>query len=576
MTSRSHAPARSESGRREGDLGWIVIRTKLTIRRHQFRVAVDRHPGRVALQTFVVIPALFLIGFIFFVGLASGMSSAANDSEATALLTTLLTLTAVAAFIGSSTTALQSLYLSNDMPFLLTLPIPLRVVFVEKFIAAMSGTIPAAIIGFVSLAAFGASRADHLAFVPAALLALILVIVLSTTISVFIVALVTRSIPARRARLILLCISLTIVALTGLLWNAITPSQQHLGMGGADQSIVRLGTSLNWSPTSWLAQAVADASSRHFASAARALTDSVVLTLVAAVTSYQVFARTFSRSVAATRAAQVSKSNYRAVRHLSALVESLPQDIGALIVKEWLTIFRDLKRLSGVIWPLGVVAIYGITASRSAESDGTDPFDFWQANAALALLPWGISLGLTIFSIGSEQRAVHLLRLMPIGPRRLFAGKMLAAAVPILFFSEVITLIVSIAAGGRLVDVVGMMALVAWATCGFVTIDTAASAFAPNFEADHIQRSTLLVGRAFGMVAGAAFAVATSAAVVRLIFFTAEPPSLVRGALTWEVASVHPLGIPLVVLGTGTAIFIAATTMRVGIDRLDDLIRNGP
>src|SRR5687767_12690503 len=103
--------AETNRGRWDGALGWVLLGTKLKIRRHRFRIAVDRHPGRIALQTFVVIPGLFVIGLLLFLGIGSGLTEARSDQDAASMLATLLTLTAVAAFIGSSSTALQSLYL---------------------------------------------------------------------------------------------------------------------------------------------------------------------------------------------------------------------------------------------------------------------------------------------------------------------------------------------------------------------------------------------------------------------------------------------------------------------------------
>ncbi len=109
-----------------------------------------------------------------------------------------------------------------------------------------------------------------------------------------------------------------------------------------------------------------------------------------------------------------------------------------------------------------------------------------------------------------------------------------------------------------------------------MTIDTAAAAFAPNFEADHIQRSTELVGRAFGMVAGAAFGLASAVAVARLIFFAAATPGALDTVFGWQIAGVHPFGWPLVIAATASACGVLVIVFRIAIDRIDDLIRNGP
>ncbi|MEA2524774.1 MAG: type transport system permease protein [Thermomicrobiales bacterium] len=554
----------------------MILRTKVRIRRHQFRIAVARHPGTVALQTFAVIPALLVVGLLLFSGIGSVLSRVPDEHDASAMLATLLTLTAVTAFIGSSTTALQSLYLSNDLPFLMTLPVPLRVLYGSKLVESLAGAVPAACFGFVVLAAYGASRAESVLFFPAALLAEALVVAMATTVAVIVVALVTRLIPARRARLFLFGISLTIVGSTVLVWNAVAPSQQDLQLGGGDRSMAAVGESLVWLPTAWLAKAVAAAAAGDPHRALSAGAGAAAATVVAVVTSYQIFSRSFAKSVAMARATAAPRSSQTLARRLSALVRLLPQDIGALVVKEWLTLLRDLKRLSGVIWPLGVVAVYAVTSSRQHPMADDGALRFWQANAAVALVPWAISLGLSLYAFGSEQRAINLLRLLPFGPRRLFAGKVLAALVPVTLLSEVIALVVVLAAGGGWREVGGMMVLVAWGSVGFVTIDTAAAAFAPNFEADHIQRSTELVGRAFGMVAGAAFGLLSAVAVGRVIIFVAGTPPALQQALGWQVAGLNPLGWPLVIGAVVGALTILIVVVGIAFDRIRDLILNGP
>lgn len=564
------------AGRWDGALGWVILRMRLKIRRHRFRLAVEHHPGRIALQTFVVIPALFVLGLLLFVGIGSGLLTAPNEHDATAMLAALLTLTAVASFIGSSTTTLQSLYLSSDLPFLMTLPVPLRVLYAGKFIEAMAGAIPAGFFGLVVLAAYGASRAESVLYLPVAILAEVLVLTMAASLSVIVVALVTRSIPARRARLFLFGISLAIVGLTAVVWNAIAPSQHHLGTAGGDRSIAAVGDSIGWLPTAWLARAIGAASAGNARHAVDLGAAGAAATVASLVVSYQVFSRSFAKSVAMARVTPAPRSSTTLARRLSAVVDLLPQDVGALVVKEWLTILRDLKRLSGVIWPLGVVAIYGVSTSRRNPASAGGPYAFWEANAALALVPWAISLGLSIYAFGSEQRAVHLLRLLPIGPRRLYLAKAIAAFVPVALLSEAIALVVGVATGGDWLEVGGMAVLVAWNAAGFVAVDTAAAAFAPNFEAEHIQRSTELVGRAFGMAAGAAFGLATAVAVARLVFFVGGVPHQLKGVAGWQALGIRPFDWPLVLAAAAAACGILTGVMKFAVGRIDDLIRKGP
>jgi ABC-2 type transport system permease protein len=569
------ATLRSESSPRrwDGSLGWAILKARVRIRRSQFRVAARRHPGRIAMQVSLILPAFLLLGFLLFVAIGDVLTIARNDAEANAVLASLLTLSAIAAFIGSSTTALQSLYLSNDIAFLMTLPVPLRVLFAGKFVDSVTGSLPGAFLGAVTLAAFGAGRADSLLYLPFAVLAAAMVILMATAGAVLVVALVTRSIPPKRARVYLFGISFAIVVAATAAFQAIGATPRP---GDNDsRSLVAIGESMRWLPTGWIARVTAQAAEGDGSQAiAEAVWPSIVLGTVV-VAAYQVFARSFAKGVAAAGATPAPRRQSTLVRRLEPLAALLPHDIGALVVKEWLTGFRDLKRLSGVIWPLGVVSVYGFASARQ-QADGDGPYQFWLGNASLTLVPWALSLGFSIYAFGSEGRSIHLLRLLPVSPRRLFVGKAVAAIVPILLFSEIIALVVGVATGGGIGAMAGMAVLVAWGSIGFVIIDTAAAAYAPNFEAEHIQRSTELVGRGLGIVAGTAFGLASAVAAGRIVFFVEGPPEALAGPLAWNVAGVQPLGWPLVVVAIVAALGVLYAVTTIANASIADLIRNGP
>jgi hypothetical protein len=117
---------------------------------------------------------------------------------------------------------------------------------------------------------------------------------------------------------------------------------------------------------------------------------------------------------------------------------------------------------------------------------------------------------------------------------------------------------------------------VAWASAGYVLIDTAAAAIAPNFEAEQVQRTTSIAGRLVGFAAGALFTIATGAAAARLIFFAADTPASFRPALSWEVGGVTPLGWPLVVAATAVALLDVALFAALAERRVAALIRDEP
>jgi ABC-type transport system involved in multi-copper enzyme maturation permease subunit len=255
----------------------------------------------------------------------------------------------------------------------------------------------------------------------------------------------------------------------------------------------------------------------------------------------------------------------------------LPQATASLVLKEWLTLFRDTRRLSGVVWPLGVVLVYAVASGRrQASVGGSEAYRFWLSNAWLALVPWGVSLGLSLYAVGTERRNIDLLRLLPLSPRQIVLGKVVASFVPIVLFSAAIAVIVSVVGGASPSQIAGMLALVAWTSVGFVVADTAAAAIAPNFEADHVQRTTDLVGRAFGLAAGSAFGLLTSVAATRLVLFAVGTPEPLEPVLNWQLLGIAPLGWPLVVAALSGAALLLVAVVRIAEDSFAQLIRNGP
>jgi hypothetical protein len=224
--------------------------------------------------------------------------------------------------------------------------------------------------------------------------------------------------------------------------------------------------------------------------------------------------------------------------------------------------FRDLRRMSGAVWPLGMVAVYTIALSRQNHGSSSGELRNWLANAPLALLPWGASLGISIYLFGTEGRNLDLLRAAPLKSRSIFFAKAFAAFVPVLVATELATVVVMLARNSPHEITFGMIAIVAWASIGYVLIDSSASALAPVFDADQVQRSTSLAGRIFEIFVGGTFGLFSALAIGRLIIFSTTPPGALENALNWHVVGVSPLGWPLVVISLliATAVVAAAVT----------------
>jgi len=247
------------------------------------------------------------------------------------------------------------------------------------------------------------------------------------------------------------------------------------------------------------------------------------------------------------------------------------------VLKEWLTMFRDLRRLSGAVWPIGMVAIYAVAlgSEERAAPIGSPGLTFWLSAGSLALIPWGASLGISIYAFGTERRNIHLLRSLPFRAPTLLLAKILASLLPVAAVAEAAVVVVCVAQGASVGQSLGIAAIVAWAAVGYVTIDTASAAVSPNFEAEQVQRATTFLGRLFGFAAGSLFTVTSALAIGRLVLFATGTPTALGDLLDWAPAGIEPLGWPLVVLCGSAAALTVVMVATIAQGRLKQLIETG-
>jgi hypothetical protein len=528
-----------------------------------------------AAKAIVILGPIFFLCVFLFVMVEQVFAASDTTADSEAILGSLLALAALGSFVGSSTTALQSLYLSYDLPFLMTLPLPLRVIYGGKLTDAMAGALPAGVVLTLVLAAFGYEAGGGALYVFAALMCIILILLIATSCSVLLVAAVTRFVPPKRAKFFLIGGSLGIAFAVSALWRSLIPDPTPSADGtlrhqtGAAKDVISL------TPAGWAASALSATASAHVTRAAIMGLAFTVFAGLCVFISYFVFANSFAIGYAKVRGLAAARPKRPFANAAMNLVAWLPQDVGALVVKEWLVMFRDLRRLSGAFWPLGMVAVYTVALTRGGQRGADGDLSFWLANGPLALLPWGASLGISIYAIGTEGRNFELLRMAPMFARRVFFSKAVASFVPVFIGTEIATLIVTLIGRSATGQMVGMMAIVAWAALGYVLVDTAAAAIEPNFDADHVQRSTALGGRFFGFFVGAVFGVCSMVSIGRLLLFTIEPPAVLEGAIAWRVGAIAPLGWPLIVIGSTLAVAVVAFAVSVAITNLGRLIREG-
>lgn len=558
-------------------LGWTVVAAKMRASRNRLAVTRRKSPVLTSLQFGFAVPGTVAFVALLSVAFASAFSTLKDEGLATTLLASVLTMGSIGAFIGSSTTALQALYLADDIPFLLTLPIPLRVLFGSKFVEAAVGAVPPSLLTIAGMIGYGLTRADQPGYWLLAAAMVVSSIVLSTSVAVVVVSVVARFIPPKRAKLFLFGISMAVISATMFGWRLLAPRPAILGDVVEHREYDTLWRALASLPAGWSAQSLSDFVSGSYSSAAILAGLDLAAAIALLGFASAVFQKTFIHGLSRTTATQTGVPSESLSAWLTRLAGYLPQRFGAMVLREWLLLARDLRRLSGVMWPLGVVLVYTVLIGRnSGTAFASEQLSFWSKNGTLALLPWGLSLGISVYSYGSEGRNIHLLRSLPTSGAAVFAAKVLASALPI----AAVTLGASITSlwfrQAPLDWSMELLAVELWMVLGYVAIDTSAAAVAPNFEAANVQRTITLTGRLFSFAFGGVFGLATLTLVGRFVLTAPDIPAAWSRVLHTRIAGIEPLGWPLVLAAAGLAVGSVIVSTAVAIRQTARLMQSEP
>src|SRR4029079_9503892 len=169
-------------------------------------------------------------------------------------------------------------------------------------------------------------------------------------------------------------------------------------------------------------------------------------------------------------------------RRLLALV---PRHLMHWVKREWILIGRDFSRVSAAILPIGSVSIWVLMSLIWTPGNGTSASAFWLTHAPVLILPWGISLGTTVFAFGSEGPGIDLLRSLPIRPSLLLWSKYLAYVIPILLVSGTLALFSVVVRSGNSRDVWLLFVLTAALTATFCAVHLGMAGTGPKIDCWH-------------------------------------------------------------------------------------------
>lgn len=449
-------------------------------------------PGARSMRKLVIIGAIVVPGVIFLflsftLVMAISFGKTTSDDQANALLATLLTVAFATALAGSLSTALQSLFASDDVRFLVSLPIPVRAIFFDRYAEIARGAIPGALFGTATCIAFVLGRAEEFQFVAYGVVAVFLLSATAVTLGASTTAITVRFARPSQTRAILLSLSFGLIMGTALIWRTTNLN------GNSVQEHPIVHSTLSLLPSGWARSALVRSVGSHPQTALPLVGLQLATLIGLSIIGARVFASTYTGSIERTEVASIRPTVKRSSPIGRRLLRLVPRTSVHWVKREWFLISRDFTRMSAALLPVGSVAVWvGLSVfwGTGAGTTRANQDQFWLSHLPVLILPWGISLGTTVFAIGAEGRGIDLVRSLPISASGLMRAKYFAYLVPILIISETVALISLLAKPGPTLDMWLLVVQTALLTGLFCAVDIAFASAAPRFDRDHAQRST--------------------------------------------------------------------------------------
>ncbi len=335
--------------------------------------------------------------------------------------------------LSSVSFALSTLYLARDIEALLVTPVPVRSVFLGRF---LEGLVPTYLILFLLLApalvGYGRALGYGVGFFVTLILVLLLLPMLPLSLGTFLTMLLVRVIPARRLRDVLTVIG-------GLFGLVVYIGSQSLGR--AARNIVTptmaeqlLRFDLPMLPTSWGGRFLIAAGRGEIATMAFYGALYLLATLGLFVVCIVLAERLYyigMLNMAGTRGGRVRQRGVR-----SAVREPwLRGPIAAIVRKDLQILPRDLQQLSQLLFPLAITAFWIWRLLTDSELDSSrlrsaQPFVDYGLVATGIFVCVLISHHLGLTSLSREGKSYWILHLAPIDPWTTLAAKLVVAWLP--------------------------------------------------------------------------------------------------------------------------------------------------
>jgi ABC-2 type transport system permease protein len=470
---------------------WVLLRLRLAIFTSGFRRSNLR--GRIKYVILALVVSILVGGALYlsvkvYVFLSSPQFIAIiqQQEEFQSLLELLSSLPVVITtgiffllLLTSFGVMLQTLYLSKDLDFLLSLPIPTRAIFLAKLIQAILPNL--GIVYLFSLPVMfilGFIWKFHLLYYIIIILLLAALAFAAGGLASLLVMLVVRIIPARRIA--------EVLGFLGAIFSIICSQSGQLARfsdlpGDQAEDLLDMASRINlpWSPLSWAGRGLVALGNQEWLLATGLLSTVFIGTILIFYLSLTLAEKLYytgwaslqgvnsAKKTRKTRVTGTSKENtssYKPAKLFKRFYDRiLPSAIQGIVVKDSLVLRRDLRNLSQLVTPLIFGLIYTLLLFRG----GGNPFA-GSGNAPAEIQPWLQSLAVfgnvfislfvswTLLSrlagmgFSQEGKNYWLIKSAPVSTTQQILGKFLVAYLPTLALSSLFLVIVSVMRAGSL------------------------------------------------------------------------------------------------------------------------------
>jgi hypothetical protein len=445
-----------------------LLQLRLVILWRSFHRSRRRNKFGLVILALVVIG---LLGFFFFMSwnllrLLTSPQMAQFTGDLGGLIESIPILIIGATFLGIFLTSfgvlLQALYLSGDMDFLLTTPVPIRAVFIAKLLQAVIPNFALiCLFALPVLFGLGASAGYTILYYPAILLILAMLALAAAGLAALMVMVIVRIFPARRVAEVLGfigAISSFICSQTGQFarWSSVTSDQATAALAMVERF------NQPWSPLRWAGSGATNLGRGDWlpglgqTAITLALTGAIfAFSLVAAERLYYSGWASLQNKGRKRKAPRSDEARPRIVKAINLAGSLLPPPVWALMVKDWLVLRRDLRNLSQLVTPLIVGIVYAFMILRGGGQPSIEPSQapVWvtdllknvqtYASVGLSLFVGWMLLGrLAGMGFSQEGHSYWLLKTSPISNGHLIAAKFMVAYLPALALSWVYLLVI--------------------------------------------------------------------------------------------------------------------------------------